>query len=139
MPQPVIHDNDGHVDDLLSTMLLWLAPETELLAVTIADGDCFVEPAFESLLKIATFLDLEGPEIGYSEDKIPYPFPDSWRQESYVVNELPMLNSNPLRKIYQSGKGRKSQAVIADCLSNSRSPVTIVATGPLTNVAPIFE
>lgn len=135
----VIHDNDGHVDDLLSTMVLWLAPDVSVQAVTVSDGDCYVQQSYESLIKIATFLEVEGGEIGMSEDPLPHPFPDNWRKESYIINELPIFSDNSLKKPYQSKRPRKSQALIADCLQHSRSPVTLVCTGPLTNVTPVFE
>jgi purine nucleosidase len=139
MPIPVIHDNDGHVDDILSSLLMWLSPEISLQAITVTDGDCYARQSFEALLKIATYLDLEGAEIGFSEDPCPNPFPDNWRRESYVVNELPIFGDNDLKVSYQAMRPRKSQALIADVLSNSREKVTLVCTGPLTNVARVFE
>lgn len=139
MSVPVIHDNDGHVDDILSSLLLWLAPGVDLLAVTITDGDCFVQQSYEATCKMATFLGLEGAEIGISEEPVLNPFPDNWRRESYIMNELPIFSDNALKSPYQKGKPRKSQTLIADCLANSKSKVTLCLTGPLTNVAPVFE
>lgn len=139
MPRPVIHDNDGHVDDLLSTLLLWLSPAVDLQAVTITDGDCYAQQAYEAVLKMATYLDLEGAEVGLSEDQVANPFPENWRRESYIINELPIFSDNALKKIYQTGKPRKTQLLITDILSNTRVPVTIVTTGPLTNIAPVFN
>ncbi len=139
MPRPVIHDNDGHVDDILSSLLMWLSPEISMQAITVTDGDCFAQQSFEAYVKIATFLDLEGAEIGYSDDPCANPFPDNWRRESYIINELPIFADNDLRSPYQTGRARKSQNMISDILSNSRQPVTLVCTGPLTNVAPVFE
>lgn len=138
MPKVVIHDEDGHVDDLLSTLLLWLAPEVDLQAVTITEGDCYVHDSYETLIKIATYLDLEGAEIAISEDAITNPFPDSWRRESNIVKDLPIFANNLLKATYQPGKPRKSQSLIIDCLNNSKTPVTICATGPLTNLADVF-
>lgn len=135
---PVIHDNGGHVDDLVSTILLWLDERIDLQAVTITDSDCYADQAYEAVLKIATFLGLEGAEIGYSEDPCPNPFPDNWRRESYIINELPIFSDNALKRPYQSGKPRKSQALISDILANTKSKITIVTTAPLTNIAPVF-
>src|SRR5271156_4497868 len=103
MPKPVIHDNDGHVDDLLSCLLLWLSPAIDLQAVTITDGDCYAAQSFEALLKMVTYLDLEGAEVAFSEDPVPNPFPDNWRRESYIMNELPLFSEISLKKIYQRG------------------------------------
>lgn len=138
MSRPVLHDNDGHVDDLLSSLLLWLAPDVDLQAVTISDGDCYVQQAYEALVKMVTYLDLEGAEIGLSEDPVVNPFPENWRRESFIINELPIFSDNALKKQYQTGRPRKSQALIIDCLAHSKRPVTFVTTGPLTNVAPVF-
>ena len=63
MPKTVIHDHDGHVDDLLSCILLWLSPEIDLQAVGITNGDCYAPQIFEATQKIATLLDIDGPEI----------------------------------------------------------------------------
>jgi purine nucleosidase len=139
MAIPVINDNGGHVDDLISTMFLWLNERIDLQAVTITDSDCYANQAYEAVLKIATYLGLEGAEVGYSEDQCPNPFPDNWRRESYIINELPIFGENALKKPYQTGKPRKSQALISDILSNSKAKVSIVTSAPLTNIASIFQ
>jgi len=139
MRKVVILDHDGHVDDLLSSLLLWLSPEIDLQAVAVTNGDCYAEQSFAALLKMATYLDLEGTEIAYSEDDVPHKFPDNWRRESYIINELPIFSENDLKTIYQQGRGRKSEALITDCLHNLNTKVTLVTTGPLTNVAKVFE
>jgi len=136
--QPVLHDHDGHVDDLISTILLWLAPEIELQAVGVTNGDCFADQALDAMLKIATYLDLEGAEIAMTPDEMPNPFPDNWRRESHIINELPLFGENYLKDHYQQGRARRIEAVFGDCLSNSKVPMTIVTTGPLTNIAKIL-
>jgi purine nucleosidase len=135
MPKPTIHDHDGHVDDLLSCILLWLSPEIDLQAVGITNGDCYAPEVFDATLKMATFLDLEGPEIAVTEDEVPNPFPDNWRRESYIINELPLFQDNLFKKGYQQGRPRRNEAAYLDCLTNSRQPLTFITTGPLTNVA----
>jgi len=139
MPKSVLHSNDGHVDDLLSSILLWLSPEIDLQAIAITNGDCYADQAFEAVLKMATYLDLEGAEIAYSEDPVPNQFPENWRRESFIMNELPLFSENALKKLYQQGRTRRLEQVIIDCLSHSRVPITVVATGPLTNIATAFE
>ncbi|HNM52323.1 MAG TPA: nucleoside hydrolase, partial [Candidatus Obscuribacter sp.] len=139
MPRTVIHDHDGHVDDLLSCILLWLSPEIDLQAVGITNGDCYAPQIFEATQKIATFLDIDGPEIAVTEDEVPNQFPDNWRRESYIINELPLFEDNYLKKPYQQGRPRRIDSVFLDCLSNSKMPLTVVTTGPLTNMARLLE
>jgi len=100
MGKPLIHDHDGHVDDLIACVILWLAPEVELEAVGISDGHCIIEQAYECLIKIATFLNLEGVEIGQGAELLSNPFHPSWRQESHVINTLPLFFANDLKKPY---------------------------------------
>ena len=139
MSKPLIHDHDGHVDDMLSCMLLWLSSDVDLQAVGITNGDCYADQAFEALIKVATFLDLEGPEVAMSDEPMPHPFPENWRRESYIINELPIFSENDLKKPYQQGKCRRSENVFADCLAHSRRPITVVATAPLTNIAAVLK
>jgi purine nucleosidase len=139
MAKPIIHDHDGHVDDLLSCILLWLSPDVEMQAIGVTNGDCYSGQAFEAMLKMATYLDLEGAEVGIMEDEMPHPFPDNWRRESYIINELPIFGANDLRKPYQQGKGRKSDTVYLDCLNHSKRPLTVVSTGPLTTIASVLR
>ncbi|HEY9786778.1 MAG TPA: nucleoside hydrolase [Candidatus Obscuribacterales bacterium] len=139
MSKPVLHDHDGHVDDTLSAVLLWLSPQIELQAVGITNGDCYWDQAYSAMVKIATYLDLEGAEIAASETAVPHPFPENWRKESYIINELPLFGEIELKKPYQPPKGRRTDTVFYDCLHNSRTPMTVVTTGPLTNIAPIFR
>lgn len=139
MSIPVIHDNGGHVDDLLSCILLWLAPEVDLQVVGITNSDCYYDQAYEAMVKMATYLDLEGAEIALSEVPMKNPFPDNWRKESYIISELPLFGEIDLKKPYQQGLGRKSQVAYADCLNHTKTPVTIVTTAPPTNVAPVLK
>lgn len=139
MARSVLHDHDGHVDDLLSAMLLWLSPDVDLQAVGVTNGDCYADLAFEAMVKIATFLELEGAEISLCPEEMPNPFPDNWRRESHIINELPIFGENYLKKRYQVGRPRRTEVVFGDCLANSKLPLTLVTTGPLTNVAKIFQ
>ncbi len=139
MPKPVILNHDGHVDDMLSCMLLWLSPEIELQAIGITNGDCIAEQSYEAMIKIANYLNLEGAEIALSEEEVPNPFPTSWRRESYIMNELPVFRENDLKEPYQRGKGRRIEAAFADCLIHSKAPLTIVANCPMTNLANLFR
>lgn len=135
----VIHDQDGHVDDLLTCLLLWLSPAIDLQAIGITNGDCFLDQAFQSMIKIATYLDLEGAEIALSEEAPTNSFPQAWREESFIINDLALFRANDLKKPYAQGRPRKSDVLFADCLQHSKAPITILTTGPLTNIARLLK
>jgi len=139
MGKPLIHDHDGHIDDLMACLILWLMPEVDLLAVGISDGQCYIKQAYECLIKIATFLDLEGVEIGVGDELVHNPFPKAWRKESLVTNSLPLFSENELKKPYSQGRARSNIVMYADCLSHSKEPITFVTTGPLTSVANLLQ
>lgn len=124
---------------MISCILLWLSPEVELQAIGITNGDCYADQAFEALLKMATYLNLEGPEIASSDAPMPHPFPENWRRESYIINELPIFGANDLKKPYQQNKGRRSDTMFTDALTHSKRPVTFVTTGPLTVIAKVLR
>ncbi len=139
MAKLIIHDHDGHIDDLISLILLWISPETDLQVVGITSGDSFVEEAFKASIKIATFLDLETVEIAQSNESALNPFPESWRKESSLVVDLPIFSQISHKRPYQDFKGRNSLVAYSDCLKHANSKVTIVTTGPLTNIALLLE
>ncbi len=139
MRRPILLDQGGHVDDLLSTLLLWLSPEVELQAVGVTNAGCYADLAYETTLKMATYLNLEGPEIAVSNEEVPNPFPINWRDDSVVINDLPLFEDIALKRRYQTERPRRSDIVFSDCLKASRVPVTIVATAPLTNLARVFR
>ena len=79
---------------MLTTFQLHFAlasPEIDLQAIGITNGDCYVDQIFEAMQKVATYLDIDGPEIAITEDDVPNQFPDNWRRESYIINELPFF------------------------------------------------
>lgn len=139
MSIPVIQDNDGGHDDLMSALMLWLVPEIDLQAITVSDGNCYVQTAYETLLKMAAFLDLHGAEIGYGDHSVINPFPESWKRQSLIIDQLPVFSEDTTKEPYQFGKPRTSQDIIADLLNRANSPITLVSTAPLTNLALVFQ
>jgi purine nucleosidase len=138
-PKPVIHDNDGHVDDIISTLLIWLTPAFSLKAITVNDGDCFPRQSFEAMLKIADFLDIKDTEIALSEAPCPNQFPERWRKHSFRINELPLINSNKEKVIERAGKARRNQELLIEILTSSIQKVNLLCTGPLSCLAAVFE
>ncbi len=139
MSNLVIHDHDGHIDDLISFILLYLAPSIDLQVVGITSGDSYVDDAFRASINIATYLEMENVEIAKSPELPTNPFPESWRKESSLVANLPIFSQISHKRPYQDSKCRNSILAYADCIKHASSKVTIVTTGPLTNLGLLIE
>ena len=131
--QLVLMDHDGGVDDYLATMLLMTMEDVELLGVVVTPADCYVQPAVGATRKI---LDLMGgSHIPVAESKVRgvNPFPNLYRRDSFLVDHLPILNerdiiATPL--VTESGEN-----FMLGVLQKALGTVTLLVTGPLTNVA----
>ncbi|WP_088243706.1 nucleoside hydrolase [Calothrix rhizosoleniae] len=131
--QFILIDHDGGVDDYLATMLLMTMEHVEILGVIVTPADCYAKPAVSATRKI---LDLMGgSHIPVAESMVRgiNPFPYLYRRDSFVVDHLPILNerdtiSTPL--VAEPGEDFMVQV-----LRQASEPVTLMVTGPLTNVA----
>jgi purine nucleosidase len=131
--QLVLMDHDGGVDDYLATMLLMTMDHVELLGVVVTPADCYVQPAVSATRKI---LDLMGgSQIPVAESQVRgiNPFPNLYRRDSFVVDHLPILNErDTIRTPLVTEPG---EDFMVQVLQQAPSPVILMVTGPLTNVA----
>ncbi len=132
-PSRVVFDHDGGLDDYLSLLLLLSYEHIELLGISITPADTLIEGAVSATRKI---LDLAGrsdvPVAGGTLEG-PNPFPFSWRLDCLKVNDLPVLNQSP--EIRAPESDLPGQAFLARTLAAAPEPVTLLMTGPLTNLA----
>jgi len=129
----VLFDHDGAADDLLSLMMLLAMPHIELMGVVVTPADCFLRPAVSASLKILRFFDRT--DIPVSGGTLPgvHPFPQAWRTQPYAVDAFPILNDSatPL----PAAVDEPGHEFIARKLREARRPVTVLITGPVTNLA----
>ncbi|WEV36725.1 nucleoside hydrolase [Lactobacillus sp. ESL0677] len=131
----IYFNHDGNIDDLVSYLLLLQAPDIQLLGVGAIDADGYVDPAVEVCRKMTDRFNLRGDklEVAKSDSRAVNQFPQEWRTASYSFNYLPILN--------ESGKMITKQAELPahldmiSKLKNAVEPVTLVMTGPLTDLA----
>ncbi|MDF7682161.1 nucleoside hydrolase [Lactobacillus sp. ESL0679] len=131
----IYFNHDGNIDDLVSYLLLLQAPDIQLLGVGAIDADGYIDPAVEVCRKMTDRFNLRGDklEVAKSDSRAVNQFPQEWRTASYSFNYLPILN--------ESGKMITKQAKLPahlDMISKLKSavePVTLVMTGPLTDLA----
>ncbi|KST69850.1 nucleoside hydrolase [Mastigocoleus testarum] len=135
--QLVLMDHDGGVDDYLATMLLMTMNQYELIGVVVTPADCYIQPAVSATRKI---LDLMGgSHIPVAESNVRgiNAFPYLYRRDSFVVDHLPILNQK--ETISTSLVAESGQDFMLKMLQEATEPVTLMVTGPLTNVAFALE
>jgi inosine-uridine nucleoside N-ribohydrolase len=134
MRVPVILDCDTGTDDAITIMCAVLHPDVELLGVCTVWGNHDVRDTTDNSLRVLDLLGagrvpvvpgLNGPFRGRAT-----PLP-SGRDDIPTVLDLPAPTSTP----YDGYAPDWLAATLAD----QSSPVTVVATGPLSNVAAAVE
>jgi purine nucleosidase len=128
----VLFDHDGAPDDLLSLLLLTQYADVDLLGVAVTPADCLPVPALSATRKI---LDLVGSKAPTALGLLPgrNPFPLAWRIDALRADALPVLNQrDPGDGPAEAPPAHEQLAV---WLAQAPAPVTVLATGPLTNLA----
>lgn len=132
----VYFDHDGNVDDLVSLLLLLQMPDVNLIGVGVIDADGYVDPASEASRKI---IDLFGhasrkpATVAKSNSRPVHQFPKEWRLSAFSFDDFPILNEHGAPKTPLAKQPAHLDMVQA--IKQSKTPVTLVMTGPLTDLA----
>ena len=134
----VYFNHDGGVDDLVSLFLLLQMEDIELIGVSAIGADSYVEPAVSASVKVINRFSNEAIAVAPSAQRGKNPFPKDWRMHAFFMDALPILNERKYT-------GRATVAVhdayedIIEKLKSSETPVTLLFTGPLTDLAKSIE
>lgn len=126
-------DHDGGLDDFIGLQLLLTYPDVDLVGIAVTPADCLLEPTLSATRKI---LDLHGrtdvrPAAGIIQAVNPFPL--AWRLDCLRVDRLPVLNQ---RRPPTSGRiPLPAHQDMTRAILRSDEPVTVLCTGPLTNLA----
>lgn len=90
--RPVLFDQDGGIDDLISLTMLLAMPHLDLQGIVVTPADCFLRPAVSATLKILRFFDRLDIELCEGTLHGVNAFPRAWRAHPYAVEALPILN-----------------------------------------------
>ncbi len=137
MPELVLMDHDGGVDDYLATMLLMTMEGVQTLGIVVTPADCYVEPAIGATRKILDLMGCSHIPVAESTVRGINPFPRLYRRDSFIVDHLPILNQNETLKtplLAETG-----QDFMVRVLNVAPEPVTLLATGPLTTIAAALD
>lgn len=126
-------DQDGGVDDLLSLMLLLTIERVELLGVAITPADCYLPYALESTGKILQIFGRTEVEIAGGELHGVNAFPPDWRAQPHIINALPRLLE--IETVEVPTASQPAHHFLAQKLREAPRPVTILMTGPASNLA----
>ncbi len=131
----VFFDHDGGIDDFISLLLLSTYPDIRLLGLTVIEADTYIEAAIPASRKI---LDLAGrSEVGVATSTLGgrNPFPHDFRVDAHRVNDMPVLNRRPEAELVTPLIRESGQAFLASSILECADPVTLLMTGPLTDLA----
>lgn len=129
----VLMDHDGGVDDYLSTLLLMTMGQVHLLGVIVTPADCYIQPAVSATRKIIDLVGRSEIPVAASTVRGLNPFPRLYRRDSWIVDHLPILNEP--EAIATPLLTEPGQAFMVRVLREASEPVTLLVTGPLTNLA----
>lgn len=143
MTRPVILDCDTGTDDAVAIMLAALHPGLELLGVTTVFGNLPVANTTDNTLRVLEHLGR--PDIGVYSGAAgpiaPRPVPPDDRRLPPAL-PLPPRWDSPFPEVGamvpRSGAQRAVDWLV-ETLTTTTEPVTLVATGPFTNVAAALD
>jgi pyrimidine-specific ribonucleoside hydrolase len=133
---PILIDTDAGSDDFMAVALLLSQPSVAIDAITVVNGVAHVDAGARNMGRL---LDLAGrkrvpvfagrntPLRGTAE------FPAEWRK---ISDELPGVALPPASRPPET---KRAADYLVERLKNARTPMQILALGPLTNIAEAME
>lgn len=132
-PRKVIIDCDPGIDDAAALIMALFDPRLEVLAVTAVGGGVVPDQATANVQSLVAFLDPPRlPRFGVAPTDIVLP------EKPYSLHGPDGLGGVELPRVQLHG-GHLSEKVIWECLKAHPREVTILALGPLTNIARVFR
>jgi pyrimidine-specific ribonucleoside hydrolase len=128
---PVILDVDPGHDDAVAIMMACGSPELDLLAVTTVAGNVTLEKTTRNALRVLSLIGhTDVPVAAGAAAPLSRPLhtaEDIHGESGLGGPEIPDASFEP--------DGRGAARLIADAVRSSPEPVTLIPTGPLTNIA----
>ena len=134
-PIPIVLDCDPGHDDAIALLLAVQSPRIDLKAVTTTFGNCSVEDATRNALRI---LSLAGSTTVPVAKGASGSLAGTSELGNYV-HGASGLDGPELPEPAFAATGLSAVEMIEHVLATSSDPVTLVATGPITNVATVLK
>lgn len=136
MTVPMIIDTDPGVDDAVALMLAAASPEVQLLAVTTVYGNVGLAATTANALRLRALAGLDHLPVAAGAAR-PLAPPQALPQRTQFKHGTDGLSGRAdlLPEPIGPVDARGAVELMADLLSNAAGLVTLVAIGPLTNIA----
>ncbi len=129
LPTPIIIDTDPGIDDVLAIMLAAASPELDVLGVTSVAGNVGLEHTAENARRLVDLLQLDLPVGRGASGPL-------WRRDTRAATEVHGADGIGGYQLPPSSRELvPALPLLVDLINGSDRPVTLVAIGPLTNVA----
>lgn len=129
MTRPIIIDTDPGIDDALAIMLAAASPEVELLGLVSVAGNVGLDHTSANAAALADLLQLDCPVGRGASGPL-------WRRDTLPADEVHGANGFAGYELPASTRPLEPGVpLLARLVEQSETPVTIVAIGPLTNIA----
>ena len=127
--EKIILDCDPGHDDAVAIMLAGINPKIELLGITVVAGNQKLEKTVNNALKVCNHLNLDVPVYsGMSRPMI---------REQLIADDIhgeTGLDGPKFEELKIKAEDKHAVNFIIDTLMNSDEKITLVPTGPLTNI-----
>jgi inosine-uridine nucleoside N-ribohydrolase len=128
---PILLDCDPGHDDAIALLLALASPEVELLGVTTVSGNQTLEKTTANAIRVLEFVGREDVPVAAGADR---PLVRERRTAAHVHGETgldgPALPPPEKRPVEQ-----RAVDFLAERIAAAPAPITLIPTGPLTNVA----
>jgi len=128
---PILLDCDPGHDDAIALLLALASPELELLGVTTVHGNQTLEKTTQNALRVLELADRPDIPVAAGADR---PLERELAVAAHVHGESG-LDGPSLPPAERTPLGEHAVDFMAKTIAASERPVTLIPTGPLTNVA----
>ncbi len=132
MARKVILDMDPGIDDALAILLACRSPELEVLGITTVAGNTYAERGAVNALKTLEVLGRRDVPVYVGQRK---PLLRSYEPEEWVHGSDGLGDVGIPEPAGKPEEGRAVDFIVETVMDSGPGEVTIVATGPLTNIA----
>ena len=137
MPKPILIDTDPGIDDAVAIALALAEPDVDVIGITTVGGNTGLANTTRNALRLLEFLNRTDIPVasGYGE---PYKRVAK-APAAEGVHGSDGLGGSDLPEPVTQVVSTDSSSFLSEKIRNSSQPVTLVALGPLTNIAHLLD